>query len=117
MIYFYQPQREVQMSIFNLPMQIESRIAQALIHEILVRGYTVSIHNGEEEAISHSCFEEEILESMGVTDEDTIRFFNGPTIVGGIVLFYGQGENIVSSYSRSPGTLQIVERALKIALA
>lgn len=104
------------MSLSTLANQIENRIAQALIHEILVRGFTVSINDGEEEVITKSTAEKAILKAMANTDENTIVFFNSKGPVGGIMIFFGEGDEMISDYSDNLITNQIVERAKKIAL-
>ena len=105
------------MSLSKLFYQIENRIVQALVSEILVKGFTISVDNGEEDfEIEQSHDEKAILNACALTDEDTIYFFdaNGKNL-GCVFIVYGEAETCITDYSDNPITNEIIDRALKIA--
>lgn len=108
------------MSLSKLRNQIESRIVQALVSEMLVKGFTISVDNGdngdEEFEIERSHDEKAILAACALCDEDTLYFFNSVgKNLGCVFIVYGEGETIITDYSDNPITNEIVDRALKIA--
>lgn len=105
------------MSLSNLRNQIENRIVQALVSEILVKGFTISIDNGGDEFEIEKCHDEKtVLANCALCDEDTIYFFNSVgKNLGCIYIIYGEGDTIITDYSDNDLTNEIVDRALKIA--
>jgi hypothetical protein len=79
----------------------EKRMASALVRACLTRGYTVSLHNGEDWEISHSRNYRELMAALFSTDEETvvIRETDGRK-VGWFFLVYGNsGYDVVSDYA------------------
>ena len=106
------------MSLKRLNNQIEARIVKALVHEMIVRGYLVSVDNGGDEyEITRSHDEKAILDACALCDEDTFYFHNANDgkARGCIYVLYGEGDTMITDYTDNTITNEIVDRAKKIA--
>lgn len=81
----------------------ERAIAHALLRRILKAGYSVRVHDGEKAHPLTSSFEA-AWDAMGETDEDTLLIFDEDgTQIGGIMLVWGNDEDLVSDYFWTKG--------------
>lgn len=78
---------------------IERRIAERLVDDILKAGHTISVYDGEETTLSKSSDRAAILGAMGTTCFDWLNVFDGDRRVGGIMLVWGNGADVISDYS------------------
>lgn len=81
---------------------VERKIATALVDEILRRGYTISVFDGEETTLSKSNDREAIFDFLATTDMDTLRLYRGGMHEGSILLIWGNGEDLISDHSDVP---------------
>lgn len=75
-----------------------------LVRNILSRGYTISVHDGEEWTVVDSRLEATILDAIGTTEVDTLRMrdpLDGKSM-GTFVLVYGNdpdGSEVVCDHT------------------
>jgi hypothetical protein len=78
----------------------EHAIVSKLVHEILARGYVVSVHDGEEFAIKRSADYAAIMAAIGVSDETRLILREHVGIeVGWIQLIHGNDNDVISDYT------------------
>ena len=79
----------------------EKTIIRALIKAALSRGYVVSVNDSVEWVLKRSDKLNEIIDSLGQCDEETIRFRDSDDkVVGDVFLVYGNGPwEVVCDYS------------------
>jgi hypothetical protein len=76
---------------------VEADIAMKLVLAAIVRGYMISVHEGEDWAIKRSVNPGAILDAMGSTDEDQLLFRDAKSdLIGSVWLIYGNGEDVIS---------------------
>ncbi len=79
---------------------VERVIARRIILDAIHQGYTVTVDNGEDIAISKSTNVKDILNAMFQTDEETLRFYKDDKRIGWAFLVYGNsGYDVLSDYS------------------
>lgn len=82
----------------------EEFYVRKLVRNIISRGYSISVNDGEEWTVVHSRREEEIMGALGTTEIDYLRFrddLDGKTM-GTFMLVYGndpEGEEVVSDHT------------------
>ena len=82
----------------------EEFYVRKLVKNILSRGYTISVNDGEEWTLCDSRREDTIMRALGTTEEDYIKFkdeLDGKSM-GVFWLVYGndpEGEEVVSDYT------------------
>lgn len=82
----------------------EQFYVRKLVRNILSRGYTISVNDGEEWTVVDSRREDLILPALGTTDMDYIRFTDELDYknLGTFMLVYGNdpsGEEVISDYT------------------
>lgn len=88
----------------------ERAICSALVRECLKQGYTVSIHNGEELAVSRATKAKDVLPLMFATDMERLIIARENTALGNFYLVYGNdGYDVISDYSANEACQAIVE--------
>lgn len=76
---------------------IENKIARTLVQEMLGRGYSVSVWEGEDWAIVKSRQINKILEATNSTGEDWVHAIDDAgKSVGAVLLIWGNGEDLIS---------------------
>jgi hypothetical protein len=75
-----------------------------LVRNILSRGYSISVNDGEEWTVVDSRIEATILDALDTTEEDTIKFKDDldGKVMGIFYLVYGndpEGEEVVCDYT------------------
>jgi hypothetical protein len=90
----------------------EAKVVGKLIEEGLAMGYAVSVSDGEDGTqpwvVSRSTNKSEIIDAMGSTDMDRVRFHDGETIVGTFLMIYGnEPYYVISDYTNNPRTREI----------
>lgn len=89
----------------------EARIARKLVGEMLARGLTVSVYDGEETTLARSKDRRAILAAMGTTGSDTLTARNeSGERVASFMLIYGNaddGSEIVADHSAGDIALDI----------
>lgn len=73
----------------------EQETARKLVAEILARGYTLSVHDGEEWTVQKSRDASAILGALATTDSDTLRLKTpeGLMTAGDILLIWGNARD------------------------
>ena len=81
--------------------QIEQRIIQRVINDLLARGLSISVHDGEEYDIMECSSRLLIRCSVGQTDESTFSVRDAETrkSVGWIRFIHGNDCDVISDYS------------------
>lgn len=80
---------------------IERRIATRLVDDALAAGYSISVHDGEEWALKQSSDRATILNAMGSTDSDKLRFRKDGEVIGTVLLIWGNEDDLISDTSES----------------
>lgn len=88
------------MTVLPYASNVERRIAKAIVTDALAKGWTVSVHDGEEWALAASADKAAILSAMGSTDSDTLRFrTSSGEKIGSIYLVWGNEEDLLSDHT------------------
>lgn len=80
-------------------MDIETKIAERLVDDILAAGYTITINDGEEDTVIRSSNKAEIIGALRTVEWDYINVMRRGGRVGTICLIWGNGIDLVSDYS------------------
>lgn len=85
----------------------EEKYVRKLVRNILSRGYTISVNDGEDWTVVDSFNEAQIMGALGTTDEDFIKVRDPLDwkALGVFSLIYGndpEGEEVISDYTASP---------------
>jgi hypothetical protein len=99
---------------------IETRIAKAIVKSAITKGYSVTIDNGggwdDDYEVEKETNLKKAYKALGATDEETIIFHKGPHKVGAVMLVYGNdGWDLISDYSISHEVHEILLPALDMA--
>lgn len=91
----------------------EADVARALVTGALVRGWTVSVNDGEEWTVVRSNDADKILAALASTDSDTLslRGSSGERI-GTLLLVWGNagdGSELIADYSDTPSMTEFVD--------
>ena len=80
---------------------LERIIVQRLISDLLDRGYSLGVNDGEETTLTHSSDMLEITSAMYSTDEDFLLVYreNANHPFGWVRLIHGNGRDIISDYT------------------
>ena len=98
---------------YNSHINIEQPIARRLVSNALLKGYTVSVNDGEEWTVKRSTHKPTIVGAMFSTDSDTLRFRRSDgSPVGSVILIYGNGEDVIADYSANPDIEHLVESTI-----
>lgn len=96
--------------------EIEIKIAEQLVDDILAEGYTITVNDGEEDTVIGSRDKAQIMEALRTTDEDYIRIMDGDIHVGVVWLIWGNGCDVISDYGGPDGVMYpLLQRAHDIA--
>lgn len=89
------------MSIQNkVRLEVERRIAQQAIADLLEAGYTLGVNDGEEITIKESTDAEAVLKAMATTDEDYLLAYRDGKRVGWVRFIYGNdGWDVINDYT------------------
>lgn len=68
---------------------VEKQVIVKLLDEALGRGYRVSVWDGEEWVLEGSTDRGDILQNLGATDEEILRFSEDGKRIGNVFLVYG----------------------------
>jgi len=86
-------------------------IATALVDAALAEGYSISVHDSEVWALKRSRDRAAILDAMGNTDSDSLRFRDAAGAnVGFVWLIYENGRDVVSDHSAEGPIAALAER-------
>lgn len=82
-------------------MEMERRMASALVKAILDRGYTVSVDNGEDWAISRSRSYRAVMDALWQTDEEYVLAYSADgKRAGTFFLVYGNdGYDLIADFT------------------
>ncbi|MER9176201.1 hypothetical protein NKH72_21730 [Mesorhizobium sp. M0955] len=104
--------------------EIERRIAECLVKDILAAGYAISVNDGEETTLKRSIDATAILKAMFTTDEDYLMVHDVADGAGfqvkhfGYVwLIYGNGHHVISDCTSNLETVMKGATALADKLA
>ncbi|MGV7193562.1 hypothetical protein [Xanthomonas axonopodis] len=64
-------------------------LVSALVDAALAKGYSVSVHDGEEWTVRRSTDRDALIDALGTTDEDSVRFYDNGSPVGTVWMVYG----------------------------
>jgi hypothetical protein len=68
----------------------ERRVIRRLITEAFKLGYNVSIHNGEDWEVRYATTEQEVMDNIMATDQDTLRLCDSKKMIAAsFALIYG----------------------------
>lgn len=104
--------------------ETEKKIVTAILEDALKAGYLVSVSDGEETVIKKSRCLPCILDKMGSTDNDVLKFWRksqgqddprGYVTFGVVVLIYGNDHDVISDCSDNQRMNKLLERATEIA--
>lgn len=87
----------------------EAAMAALLVSAALGRGYTMSVHDGEEWALRHSSDADEVLNALATTDADTLAFRLDGAHVGSVWIVWGNGCDLFSDWSDNEAINSLVE--------
>lgn len=92
----------------------EGKIARKLVSELLARGFTVSVNDGEEWTVNRSTDKAEIIGALFSTDEDVIRGFrpDGPTIGMAYLVYGNDGYDVINDYTCDGEMEKIMEEVI-----
>ena len=101
----------------------ERQIIDAILDAALGRGLLVSVHDGEEWALTGSDSRPAIAADVGATDCTTLRFHDParfdqhgkPASVGSVFLVHGNGSDVIADYSDNAETSGLLAPALDLA--
>jgi hypothetical protein len=93
--------------------QIERTIGKLIVENAINKGYSITVFDGEEEAITKSREAAAILNSMMATDEEHLLFYKPEeTYVGFVFLVYGNdGWDAIADYIDEPEIKDILAHA------
>jgi hypothetical protein len=96
---------------------IEQRIARRIIKDALASGYRISVHDGEEYALSRSDHGPTIFAAMFSTDDDRLYFSTAEgKRIGWVWLVYGNdGTDVICDCSVNKETNEILAGASALA--
>ena len=97
-------------------MTIETRIARCLVRHALDKGYTISVNDGEEWAVKSSDDADLIMDSLGSTDIDMLRFRSKQAClrkVGDVLLIWGNLEDVISDFSDNEPMEELIDAVMK----
>lgn len=80
---------------------LEAKVIRKLVKQAISSGYTCSVYDGEEWALSRSIQPEKIMGELGATDCEVLRFRDaGDAIVASVTLIYGNApDEVIADYS------------------
>lgn len=97
--------------------QIEKRVCDRLVRDILAAGCVISVHDGGCFVVKRSDHRDHIVDAMRSTDEDTLVIYNAAgERLGSVLLVYGNGCDVISDYSYTDATERTMEGLLKGAV-
>ena len=78
---------------------VERKIIKLLAEEILKRGHSISVYDGEENALNKSTDLNAILNEVGSTEVTVFTLHSGGGVQGWFTLIHGNYEDVISDYS------------------
>lgn len=91
----------------------EAVVARRLIRQALLRGWKVSVHDGEEWTVKQSTDRMTILAALCTTDNDTLKFRDAAGVcVGNIWLVWGNdpaGQELCADYTDNEAIESLVK--------
>tara|TARA_R110000772_G_scaffold84378_3_gene178156 strand:+ start:564 stop:908 length:345 start_codon:yes stop_codon:yes gene_type:complete len=94
----------MQDSIDKYASTVEAKIAQIVVDHLLGAGFLVSVEDGEEVTVRRSRDAAEIRAALCTTGEDRLLVSTPEAPygqAGGVLLIWGNGEDLISDYSVS----------------
>lgn len=96
-------------------MNIEVKIAEQLVDDILAAGYTITVNDGEEDTVIRSGDKAAIMEALRTTDQDYLKIM-GEKQIGVVWLIWGNGVDVISDYGGPDGIMNgLMESANNVA--
>lgn len=95
--------------------QIEQAIVNVLVDTALVKGYTISVYDGEAYPVQRSNDKKTIITGMFSTDEDWLIFRHNGLKVGKVFLVYGNGYDVIADWSANTATDDLLKPALDLS--
>lgn len=93
-------------------MDIETRIINRLVEDILAAGYSIRVFDGEEVVLENARSFASILAAMRSSDEDILQLYRkDASLVGFVHLIYGNGPDVIADYSVNADTTQVIAGA------
>jgi hypothetical protein len=92
--------------------EVELKIAERLVDDILAAGHTITVNDGEEDTVIKSSSKADIMAALRTTDWDYLKIDG----IGWIWLIWGNDCDVISDYS-GPDELMhgLMQRAHDIA--
>ena len=78
---------------------VERMIIKLLAEEILKRGHSITVYDGEENALNKSTDLHAILNECGTTEVTVFTLHKGGAVQGWFTLIHGNHEDVISDYS------------------
>ena len=78
---------------------VERMIIKLLAEEILKRGHSISVYDGEENALEKSTDLHAILNEVGSTEGTVFTLNKDNEVQGWFALIHGNNEDVISDYS------------------
>jgi hypothetical protein len=75
----------------------ERQVIEALIKSALAAGYALSVNDGEDETVTQSTDESEVMGALCTTDEDYLIIYRDGARIGHVYLVYGNEPGVVMS--------------------
>jgi hypothetical protein len=92
--------------------QIERTIGKQIVENAINMGYSITVFDGEEEAITKSRHAAGILYCMMATDEEHLLFYKDGKYVGFVFLVYGNdGWDAIADHTDKPEIKDILAHA------
>lgn len=82
--------------------RIERKIAKALVDTLLEAGLELQVHDGWETTTPVTADKTMILNALCTADSDTLRVFKEGSRIGGVLLVWGNEEDLISDYTDTP---------------
>lgn len=79
--------------------EAEQETATRLVDAALKRGWSISVWEGEGWLHHNSTDRAAILDDLDATEEATLVFYHGTRRVGSVLLYWGNGEDLISDHS------------------
>jgi hypothetical protein len=80
-------------------MDIETKIAERLVDDILAAGYTITVNDGQEDTVIRSNHKPDIMAALRTTCWDYMKIMKDADRIGWFWLVWGNGVDLVSDYS------------------
>ncbi|MBA4172818.1 MAG: hypothetical protein C0511_09240 [Hyphomicrobium sp.] len=90
-----------------------ARIVRQLIRGALVKGWSVSVYDGEEWTVKQATSLHIVTAALATTDEDVLRFREADgTKIGDVSLIWSNDEDVISDHTDVPDLRELVDGVL-----